>query len=83
MRNMPTINNDFTTTNWSMGETTQLYIHPKTAEYGLRNFDFRVSRATVSDEMSIFTNLTGYERVLMILEGRTTLFINKKENTRK
>lgn len=62
-------NEDYTTTKWSGGSTTQLYIHPIPANYSERDFDFRLSTATVDIEQSVFTSLPGIQRELMILDG--------------
>jgi environmental stress-induced protein Ves len=64
---------DFKTTNWSGGTTTELFIWPETAKYSDRNFDFRLSTATVEIETSIFTPLDGVARTLMVLEGEMKL----------
>lgn len=58
---------------WSGGKTTQLYIFPSGASYQERNFRFRISTATVESEKSEFTQLDGYWRHLMILEGELFL----------
>ncbi len=55
---------------WSGGTTTQLFISPKDADYGKRNFSFRLSTATVEVEKSDFTALPGVSRKLMILDGK-------------
>lgn len=60
----------FNTINWSGGTSTQLYIYPETADYGLRNFDFRLSTARVEVEKSDFTSLPGVSRKIMILDGQ-------------
>lgn len=57
------------TNKWSGGTTTQLAIYPKNAEYKERNFQFRISTATVETEESTFTQLPGVSRILMILNG--------------
>lgn len=62
--------NKFNTINWSGGTSTQLYIYPETADYGLRNFDFRLSTAKVEVEKSDFTSLSGVSRKIMILDGQ-------------
>ena len=54
---------------WSGGKTTEIFIYPETAEYGKRDFDCRISTATVEVETSTFTPLPGIERHLLILEG--------------
>ncbi|MCZ4695687.1 hypothetical protein DWB61_12970 [Ancylomarina euxinus] len=60
----------FNTINWSGGTSTQLYIYPETADYGLRNFNFRLSTAKVEVEKSEFTSLPGVSRKIMILDGQ-------------
>ncbi len=64
---------DFNTTTWSGGTTTELFIYPGTANYQNRDFDFRISTASVEVEQSDFTALPGYSRKLMVLEGVVTL----------
>lgn len=68
---------DFITTNWSGGTTTQLFIFPPTADYQKRDFDFRISTAKVAVKKSDFTSLPGVSRKIMILEGEITI---KHEN---
>ena len=58
---------------WSGGETTELFIYPKGSEYITRNFNFRLSTATVKVEESTFTSLPGITRTLMVLDGEMTL----------
>jgi environmental stress-induced protein Ves len=60
---------DFKTTKWSGGSTTELYIHPSAATYAAGNFNFRISSATVEIENSDFTILPGVSRQLMVLSG--------------
>jgi uncharacterized protein len=64
---------DLTTSQWSGGSTTQLYIYPKHALYQKSDFDFRLSSARVKVEASTFTKLEGISRFIMILEGETLL----------
>ena len=61
------------TSNWGGGFTTELFIYPRTAEYKLRDFKFRLSTATVEIEESTFTPLPGISRTLMVLDGEMTL----------
>lgn len=61
------------TSRWSGGTTTQLIIFPPDAEYSKRNFKWRLSSAKVEAEESVFTNLPGISRIIMILEGRLLL----------
>jgi len=68
---------DFSTTKWSGGTTTELFIFPKNAEYVKRDFLFRISSATVESGKSVFTALPLYARKLLILDGKITI---KHEN---
>lgn len=72
----------FKTTNWSGGKTTEMFIYPSTSSYADRNFDFRISSATVEVEESDFTDLTGFHRLLTIIEGCLELNVNDKPSTR-
>lgn len=54
---------------WSGGTTTQLFIYPENTDFQSRNFDFRISTATVEVEESTFTKFNGYLRKLVVLEG--------------
>lgn len=58
------------TTRWSGGTTTQLFISPAEATVEGRDFDIRISTATVEVDESDFTPFNGYLRKLMILNGR-------------
>lgn len=60
---------DFKTTKWAGGSTTELYIHPPIANYAAGNFNFRISSATVEIEKSNFTILPEVSRQLMVLSG--------------
>lgn len=64
----------FNTIKWSGGTSTQLYIYPETADYGLKNFDLRLSTAKVEVEKSDFTPLSGISRHIMILDGEIEIF---------
>lgn len=43
----------FSTSVWSGGKTTEMYLYPQDASYKERNFLFRISSATVEDETSV------------------------------
>lgn len=58
---------------WAGGTTTQLLILPPGASYAARDFDARVSAATVEAGESDFTSLPGVARQIMILEGEVAL----------
>ena len=47
---------DFVTSKWSGGSTTELYIYPPQAVYREGNFKCRISSATVEVEKSDFTS---------------------------
>ena len=61
------------TQKWSGGTTTQLVIFPPNSSYEDKNFTFRLSSAKVEVEKSIFTNLKGVSRTIMILDGKLKL----------
>ena len=65
--------NSFKTSPWSGGSTTELFIYPLQSKYAARDFDFRLSTATVNIEESTFTPLPGIKRTLMVLDGEMTL----------
>lgn len=58
---------------WGGGTTTELSIYPENSKYSERNFLYRISTATCDDEKSVFTNLPGIKRELMILRGKVIL----------
>lgn len=60
---------DFKSTRWSGGTTTELFLYPKSGDYAKRDFQVRISSATVELEKSVFTRLPGVQRWIMTLEG--------------
>ena len=60
--------NDFQVSDWSGGKTKQLYLSPPTGHYGKREFDYRLSTATVELAESQFSDLSGFHRILMSLD---------------
>ena len=66
---------DYVTTNWSGGTTTQLAIAPEGAVYAGRDFLWRLSSATVELDHSDFTPLPDYNRWLSVLCGEIQLKI--------
>ena len=54
---------------WSGGTSTELAIHPENASYQDRQFNWRLSTATVEVEESNFTSLPGVQRLIMSLSG--------------
>lgn len=65
--------NHFRTLAWSGGETTEFFIFPYSTCYADRDFDFRLSTASVEVEQSDFTALEGVSRTLMVLSGEMKL----------
>ena len=76
------IKSEHKTSSWSGGKTTELFIYPQNAIYSERDFDFRISTATVEVEESEFTLLPSYHRILFVLEGEVTLFVNKQQEVK-
>ena len=60
--------NDFQVSDWSGGKTKQLYLSPSTGDYGRREFDYRLSTATVEAAESEFSDLSGFHRILISLD---------------
>jgi environmental stress-induced protein Ves len=46
-----------------------LFIHPATSDFSKKEFDYRISTASVELEASSFTPYPNYNRKLMIIEG--------------
>lgn len=70
---------DYLTTQWSGGATTQLAIAPRGAVYADRDFLWRLSSATVELDESDFTALPDYDRVISTLHGDMILAHNGGE----
>lgn len=64
---------------WSGGITKQLAIYPDNSVYKDRNFLWRLSSATVDLEVSTFTKLPNYNRILMVLDGKLEINHNDTE----
>ena len=58
---------------WAGGVTTELWIWPEDGNYASRNFQVRISSATVRLEESDFTALPGVVRYITPLSGGFTL----------
>ena len=70
---------NYKTTEWSGGTTTELSIAPEGAVYADRDFEWRLSSATVEVEESNFTPLPDYNRIIMTLKGGIRLSHNGGE----
>lgn len=64
---------------WSGGLTYEYMIYPKTANYADRDFEFRVSSATIEEVPSVFTKFEGYYRYLVMLDNNLQIEVNKEE----
>ena len=65
-----------TASQWTGGQTREYSIYPQEALYGDRDFDFRISSATIEAIPSEFTKFEGYHRYLAMLDGQLQLTIN-------
>jgi len=70
---------DYVTSTWAGGTTTQLGIAPAGAVYADRDFMWRISSATVDLEISDFTALPDYNRLISTLEGEIDVTHNGGE----
>lgn len=68
---------DYVTTRWSGGTTTQLAIEPAEASYANRDFLWRLSSAGVEAEHSDFTSLPDYHRMISTLSGELELKVGE------
>lgn len=64
---------------WTGGTTTQLAIAPDGSHYQNRDFVWRVSSASVTQDSSDFTLLPDYDRLICVLEGEMRLTHNGAE----
>ena len=64
---------DFVTTKWAGGETTQLAIYPEDAVFSKKDFLWRISSATFTSTESTFSDFTGYQRYILPLKGELIL----------
>lgn len=70
---------EYRISNWSGGKTKELYLWPENGSYAERNFQVRISSATVELPESDFTYLEGVERYLKDLDGEMVLTVNGGE----
>ena len=64
---------DFVTTQWSGGETSQLLIWPEDGSLADRDFAYRISSAKVETSPSDFSDFSGFDRWISVLEGGMVL----------
>lgn len=70
---------DFQNSIWSGGKTRQLFIFPETGDYQSRQFDYRLSTATVELAQSEFSDLSGYHRLIMSLDKPIKLSLKDQQ----
>ena len=70
---------NYVTTSWSGGTTTQLAIAPEGAVYADRDFLWRLSSAGVELEHSDFTALPDYNRLIATLKGGLDMKVGEGE----
>ena len=71
--------NNFSTSSWQGGKTTELLILPKEANYKERNFIARLSSATIETSSSEFTTLHNIKRFITPITAPFLLESNIKE----
>lgn len=59
---------NFNTSIWSGGKTTEMFIYPEGSNFTKRDFQVRISTATVEVAKSHFTNLPGFKRYITPLD---------------
>lgn len=64
---------EFITTKWVGGETTQLMIYPEDAVFSNKDFLWRISSASFTSTESVFSDFTGYQRYILPLQGELEL----------
>lgn len=70
---------ELTTSIWSGGTTSEIYIYPKGSSYKALDFKWRISSATVDLDHSTFTVLPKIYRYITTLEGAMDLSHNSGE----
>lgn len=72
------LKDEFKTTEWSGGTTSQIFIDPENADVAKKDFDFRISSATCDLEKSEFTPYDEFKRYIMPLNGGLKLTSEKE-----
>lgn len=73
MKSVKLTRDDINVSLWGGGTTSEILIFPDSAKYSDRNFLFRISSATVDEEVSAFTRLYGYSRLIVSLDHSFSL----------
>ncbi|MDR0227886.1 MAG: HutD family protein [Flavobacteriaceae bacterium] len=61
---------------WQGGQTFEYLIFPPNSKYTERNFDMRISSATIETVPSLFTQFDGYQRYLVMLDSTLNIVHN-------
>ena len=64
---------DHKTTEWAGGKTSEIFIWPSDGNYSTREFDWRLSSATVEIPESDFSMLEGFDRFITVIDGELNL----------
>lgn len=70
---------DIFPSDWDGGKTYQYCIYPSGANYKDKNFDFRISSASIIKVPSDFTRFQGYRRFLVMLDNDLKISRNGQE----
>lgn len=72
---------NYVTTTWAGGKTTQFFLLPEGSDFQKRQFDLRISSATIEVEESLFSDFKGYQRCITTLDHSIVIQHNgqKKE----
>jgi uncharacterized protein len=69
-------------TTWSGGITREIFIFPPGSTLRNRDFDMRISTATIQSASSVFTSLPGFSREIMVMEGELEI-VHENQYSRK
>ncbi|MBS4761294.1 HutD family protein [Carnobacteriaceae bacterium zg-ZUI252] len=72
---------EFITSTWSGGKTTQMFLSPANVGYEIGKFDIRISSATIEIEESNFSKLPGYDRIICTLNNDILIQHNDEKKT--
>ncbi|WP_291293274.1 HutD family protein [Enterococcus sp.] len=64
---------DYLISTWSGGQTIEILVEPDSSHLAQRDFEFRLSTATVTTDRSEFSDFTGYQRILLSLDRSISL----------
>lgn len=64
---------------WDGGKTYQYYIYPQQSNYQTKDFQFRISVASIEKKPSDFTKFHGFNRYLIMLNSELEIIRNNKK----